>query len=250
MASLGSQVAYQIVVLLLGFSTRASILHIATLFAFSFVVVKGEVWWTTSGRKFKVSGQHLVCLGYILICCGKMTSIYRWPTGTFCCALLGVWQNDHVMQSGPIAFCIAAVACVMWGYSIFGKWWITWSYLLGQLCSAWKHIRWISGFCLLCSSSSISCSVQHAKADRLIIVPSPENACPGEFTREPCLTLQQYVSNPSLSSDITLELQREEQLLARNINTITISATARHRSHVHINDRRFYFEHLQVIFVS
>ena len=92
---------------------------------------------------------------------------------------------------------------------------------------------------------------QHANAERLIVVPSPESACPGEFTGEPCLTLQQYVANPSLSSDITLELQPgnhqlQTQLSAANINSFTIRATTE-ASVSCTSEGRFYFEHLQHI---
>ncbi len=36
------------------------------------------------------------------------------------------------------------------------------------------------------------------------IVTSLETPCPGEFSGVPCLTLQQYVSNPSISGNVTL----------------------------------------------
>ena len=96
--------------------------------------------------------------------------------------------------------------------------------------------------------------VKHASTERLNIVASPESACPGEFTGEPCLTLQQYVVNPSPSSDITLELQPgnhqlKVQLSAKNINSITIRAATK-ASVSCASDVRFYFEHLQLIYIS
>ena len=49
-------------------------------------------------------------------------------------------------------------------------------------------------------------ALQYSSCERFNIVPSPDSPCPGEFTGEPCLTLEQYVTNPSLSSNITFEL--------------------------------------------
>ncbi len=42
-------------------------------------------------------------------------------------------------------------------------------------------------------------SISLATSDTFHIVTSPAAPCPGEFIGEPCLTLQQYVSNPSIS---------------------------------------------------
>ena len=39
------------------------------------------------------------------------------------------------------------------------------------------------------------------------IVTSSSSPCPGRVTGEPCLTLQQYVSIPSRSPNITLEFE-------------------------------------------
>ena len=48
-------------------------------------------------------------------------------------------------------------------------------------------------------------NISPATSDTFHIVSSPAAPCPGEFIGEPCLTLQQYVSNPSISNDnITL----------------------------------------------
>ncbi len=43
--------------------------------------------------------------------------------------------------------------------------------------------------------------------DKFTIVPSASSNCPGELTGEVCLTLQQYASSPSQSSDVILLLQ-------------------------------------------
>ncbi len=48
-------------------------------------------------------------------------------------------------------------------------------------------------------------SISQVTSDTFHIVTSPAAPCPGEFIGEPCLTLQQYVSNPSIShGNITL----------------------------------------------
>ena len=39
--------------------------------------------------------------------------------------------------------------------------------------------------------------------DTFYIVTSPSSPCPGEYIGVPCLTLQQYASNPSRSQNIT-----------------------------------------------
>ena len=44
--------------------------------------------------------------------------------------------------------------------------------------------------------STVSC-------DTFYIVTSPSSPCPGEYIGVPCLTLQQYASNPSRSQNIT-----------------------------------------------
>ncbi len=46
------------------------------------------------------------------------------------------------------------------------------------------------------------------------IVTSLETPCPGEFSGVPCLTLQQYVSNPSISTgNVTLQFERGNHTL-------------------------------------
>ena len=75
----------------------------------------------------------------------------------------------------------------------------------------------------------LSNTAQNVNCVRFIIVPSVDTPCPGEFTGEPCITLQQYIANPS-RSDITLELQSgnhqlDSQLAASGINSFTMSTT-------------------------
>ncbi len=51
----------------------------------------------------------------------------------------------------------------------------------------------------------IYCNFYTAVGDTFNIVTSLETPCPGEFSGVPCLTLQQYVSNPSISTgNVTL----------------------------------------------
>ena len=49
----------------------------------------------------------------------------------------------------------------------------------------------------------LSLEFHTASCDTFYIVPTPSSHCPGEFTGVPCLTLQQYASNPSQSQNIT-----------------------------------------------
>ena len=71
-------------------------------------------------------------------------------------------------------------------------------------------------------------TVHCSNGAKFTIVPSPDSPCPGEFTGEPCLTLQQYVANPSLSSNIRLDLlvgnhRLDSQLSVSSINSFTMS---------------------------
>ena len=43
--------------------------------------------------------------------------------------------------------------------------------------------------------------------DTFYIVTSPSSPCPGEYIGVPCLTLQQYASNPSPSQNITFLIE-------------------------------------------
>ena len=49
----------------------------------------------------------------------------------------------------------------------------------------------------------LSVEFHTASCDTFYIVPTPDSHCPGEFIGVPCLTLQQYASNPSQSQNIT-----------------------------------------------
>ena len=65
-----------------------------------------------------------------------------------------------------------------------------------------KHqlTRTLLVLCFAAIIKTSSCETFH-------IVTSSSSPCPGRQVGEPCLTLQQYVSNPSRSSSITLELE-------------------------------------------
>ena len=99
-------------------------------------------------------------------------------------------------------------------------------------------------------------AVQYSSSERFTIIPSPDSPCPGEFTGEPCLTLQQYVTNPSLSSNITFELHPGNHSLAsqismQNINSFTMRANP--SATVTCNQQLrepFYFYQLQQVYVS
>ena len=99
-------------------------------------------------------------------------------------------------------------------------------------------------------------AVEHSSCERFTIVPSPDSPCPGEFTGEPCLTLQQYVANPSLSSNITFELQPgnhrlDSQISIQNMNSFIMRANA--SATVTCNQQlqqTFYFNRVQQVHVS
>ena len=112
----------------------------------------------------------------------------------------------------------------------------------------------IEMFFFVVSFLLLSGVVEYSSCERFNIVPSPDSPCPGEFTGEPCLSLQQYVANPSLSSDIILELHPgnhslDSQLSVSNINSFTMRAntSATVTSSLH---NPFYFYQLQQIHVS
>ena len=99
--------------------------------------------------------------------------------------------------------------------------------------------------------------VQYSSCERFNIVPSPGSPCPGEFTGEPCLTLEQYVANFSLSSDITLEVHPGNHRLdprlpaVRLINSFTMRANA--SATVTCNEQLsdpLYFYRMQQVHIS
>ena len=58
------------------------------------------------------------------------------------------------------------------------------------------------------------CLCQSSNADTFHIVTSQDTTCPGEFSGVPCVSLQQYVSNPSISGNVTLLFQTGNHTLA------------------------------------
>ena len=84
-------------------------------------------------------------------------------------------------------------------------------------------------------------AMQYASPERFFVVTKPGDPCPGKFTGEPCLTITQFVSgsytrflsNPSLASDITLDLQQGEHqitnfydFLVQNMDFFELRATS------------------------
>ena len=106
----------------------------------------------------------------------------------------------------------------------------------------------------------ISSTIQLSSCERFNIVPSPNSTCPGEFTGEPCFTLQQYVANPSLSSNIMFELHPgnhhlDSRLSLSNISTFSVrantSATVTCNQQLQLTfNAPFSFYRLQQIHVS
>ena len=97
-------------------------------------------------------------------------------------------------------------------------------------------------------------AIEYSSCERFNIVPSPDSPCPGEFTGEPCLTLQQYVTNPSLSSTITLEVHPgnhslDSVLRVQNINSFTMMANTS-ATVTCSQQRSLYFNQLQQVHVS
>ena len=95
-------------------------------------------------------------------------------------------------------------------------------------------------------------AVQYSSCERFIIVPFPYSPCPGESTGEPCLTLEQYIDYPSLSSNVTFELhpgnhRLDSQLSVLNLNSFTMQANA---SAIVTCSQEFYFSGLWQIHVS
>lgn len=87
-----------------------------------------------------------------------------------------------------------------------------------------KFILFTMWSILLLSSNS----AQKVNCVRFTIVPSVSTPCLSELTGVPCITLQQYIANPS-RTDVTLDLQPgnhhlDSQLAASSIDSFTMSA--------------------------
>ena len=73
--------------------------------------------------------------------------------------------------------------------------------------------------------------VQYGSSERFNIIPSLDSPCPRELSGEPCITLRQYAANPSLSSNVTLELHSgnhrlDSTISATNINSFIMTSRA------------------------
>ena len=78
------------------------------------------------------------------------------------------------------------------------------------------HVRRMPLKFSLCQLVILLLSVEFStvSCDTFYIVISPSSPCPGEYIGVPCLTLQQYASNPSQSQNITLLIEPETYDLA------------------------------------
>ena len=97
--------------------------------------------------------------------------------------------------------------------------------------------------------------VEYSSCERFNIVPSSDSPCPGELTGEPCLTLQQYVTNPSQSSNIIFELQPgnhrlDSQLRLLNVNSFLMRGNSSVTVTCSQLYQPFYFSGLQQINIS
>ena len=68
-------------------------------------------------------------------------------------------------------------------------------------------------------------TIRNVASEMFYIVTSSDSPCPGIVIGEPCLTLQQYASNPSLSSNVTLELESgNHNLLDSTLEVLNIAS--------------------------
>ena len=93
-----------------------------------------------------------------------------------------------------------------------------------------------------------------ASCDVIYIVTSANSPCLGEFTGVPCLTLQQYASNPIQSSNITLIVEPGTYYLSRELrvsnsynftmssNNATVTCTS--------SIARFSFDSVEQVYIS
>ena len=81
-----------------------------------------------------------------------------------------------------------------------------------------QHLQWsfVSSVILVCV-----CVAHYVIADTYYIVTSTSSSCPGEFSGDPCLTLQQYAANLNQDSNITLMLESGTHELQDPVVTIT-----------------------------
>ena len=68
---------------------------------------------------------------------------------------------------------------------------------------------------------AVTVAIRGVSSERLYIVTSPDSPCPGTDIGEPCLTLEQYASNPSRHTNVTLELEPGQH----NLRSTTLSVS-------------------------
>ena len=82
-------------------------------------------------------------------------------------------------------------------------------------------------------------AAQYVSSERFFVITSPNNPCPGKYTGEPCLTITQFasgsytrfLSDPSVVSNITLDLQPGEHIMffhnfhVQNVDSFVLKAT-------------------------
>ena len=82
----------------------------------------------------------------------------------------------------------------------------------------------MDSFALLLCFSSI-CGTNLVSAEEFHIVTSPGSSCPTREYGEPCLTLEQYLTNPSLSSNTVLVVESGNHFVkeSRQLSGLNIS---------------------------
>ena len=74
----------------------------------------------------------------------------------------------------------------------------------------------------------LSVPIHHAACDKFYILTSLNSSCPGQFTGEPCLTLQQFASSPGRSLSVSVIMESgnhtlSSELSLSNIFNLTVS---------------------------
>lgn len=72
----------------------------------------------------------------------------------------------------------------------------------------------------------LSSTIQYAGCVNISIIPTPDSPCPGATKGEPCFTLQQYIDNPSASSDVVLEMNPGKHVIVSQLFVSSISSFA------------------------
>ena len=88
--------------------------------------------------------------------------------------------------------------------------------------------------------------------NRILIVPSTDSPCPGEVTGEPCLTIQQYVSNFSPSRSTNLVLQSGTHNMRTQLSVSDVDSFTMHGNNdVTLNCReQFIFRNVDNVHLS